>query len=94
MQKFVPLHYSLLLLLVRGRHSGFGKQTEQNRESIPSTALQHYSTTGHDLDLPGRADRYNPDLYDQYDLYDLYALAHVAGWEPYGLHDLGRVSWI
>ena len=29
--------------------------------------------------------RYIPDLYDLYDLYDL---AHVAGWEPYSLHDL------
>ena len=25
---------------------------------------------------------------DQYDLYDLYDLAHVAGWDPYNLHDL------
>ena len=33
----------------------------------------HYSSTVHDLDLPGRTD----------DLYDLYDLAHVAGWEPY-----------
>ena len=30
-------------------------------------------------------DRYIPDLYDLCDLYDL---AHVAGWEPYILHDL------
>ena len=30
----------------------------------------------HDLDLPGWADKYTPDLYDLYDLYDL---AHVAG---------------
>ena len=37
------------------------------------------------------ADRYIPDLYDLYDLYDL---AHVAGWEPYNLHDLGHVSWV
>ena len=35
--------------------------------------------------------RYIPDLYDLYDLYDL---AHVAGWEPYNLHDLGHVSWV
>ena len=34
--------------------------------------------------------RYIPDLYDLYDLYDL---AHVAGWEPHNLNDLGRVSW-
>ena len=27
-------------------------------------------------------------LHDLYDLYDLYDLAHVAGWEPYNLHDL------
>ena len=31
----------------------------------------------HDLDLSG-----------QIDLYDLYDLAHVAGWEPYNVHDL------
>ena len=36
-----------------------------------------------DLDLPGRGDRYIPDLYD---------LAHVAEWEPYNLHDVGHVS--
>ena len=29
-----------------------------------------------------------------YDLYDLYDLAHVVGWEPYNLHDLGHVSWV
>ena len=28
------------------------------------------------------------------DLYDLYDLAHVAGWEPCNLHDLGLVSWV
>ena len=38
-----------------------------------------------DLDLQGRS---IPDLYDLYDLYDL---AHVAGWEPHNLHDLGYV---
>ena len=27
-----------------------------------------------------------------YDLYDLYDLAHVAGWEPDNLPDLGHVS--
>ena len=32
------------------------------------------------------------DLYDLYDLHDLYDLAHVAGWEPYSLHDLGHDS--
>ena len=32
------------------------------------------------------------DLYHLYDLYDLYDLAHVAGWEPYNLHDLGYAS--
>ena len=53
-----------------------------------------YSTTVHDLDLPGRADRYIPDLYNLYDLYDLYDLAHVSGWEPQKLHDLGHVSWV
>ena len=28
-------------------------------------------------------------------LYDLYDLAHVAGWDPYNLHDLltAHVSW-
>ena len=40
----------------------------------------------------GRADNI-PDLYLYY-LYYLYDLAHVAGWEPYSLHDLGYVSWI
>ena len=25
---------------------------------------------------------------------DLQHLAHVAGWEPYNLHDLARVSWV
>ena len=29
-----------------------------------------------------------------YDLYDLYDLAHVAGGEPFNLHDLRRVSWV
>ena len=29
--------------------------------------------------------RYSPDLDDLYDLHDL---AHVAGWEPFNLHDL------
>ena len=38
----------------------------------------------HDLDLPGKADR----------LSILCDLAHVAGWEPYNLHDLARVSWV
>ena len=52
----------------------------------------HYSTTVHDLDLPGRADIFPilhdlHDLYYLYDLYDLYDIAHVAGWEPYNLHD-------
>ena len=42
-----------------------------------------------DLDL--YQGRYASDLYDLYDLYDL---AHVAGWEPYNLHCLGRVSWV
>ena len=32
-----------------------------------------------------------PDLYDLYDLYDL---AHVAGWEPYHLHNLPHDSWV
>ena len=27
-------------------------------------------------------------------MYDLYDLAHVAGWEPSKLHDLGRVSCV
>ena len=30
----------------------------------------------------------------KYDLYDLYDLAHVAGWEPYNLHDPGHVPWV
>ena len=34
----------------------------------------------HDVDVQGR---YMHDVYD---------LAHVAGWEPYNLHDLGHVS--
>ena len=51
----------------------------------------HYSSTVHYLDLPGRADRYIPDLYDLYDLYDL---ADVAGWELYSLRDLGHVDWV
>ena len=25
---------------------------------------------------------------------DLYDLAHVTGWDPYSLHDLGHVSWV
>ena len=33
-------------------------------------------------------------MLDLYDLYDLYDLPHVAGWEPYNLHDLGHVSCI
>ena len=28
------------------------------------------------------------------DLYDLYDPAHVAGWEPYTLHDLAHVSLV
>ena len=41
--------------------------------------------------LPGRADRYNPDLYD---------LAHATGWAPYSLPDLPdlpdlwHLSWV
>ena len=36
-----------------------------------------------------RADKgYIPDLYDLYDL------AHDGGWEPYNLHDLGRIFWV
>ena len=38
----------------------------------------------HDLDISKHLDLF-PILYD---------LAHVAGWEPYNLHDLGRVSWV
>ena len=45
----------------------------------------HYSSTVHDLDLPRKADRLIHDLYD---------LAHVAGWEPFNLHDLAHVSWV
>ena len=60
----------------------------------------HYSTTVHDLDLPGRADIFPilhdlHDLYYLYDLYDLYDIAHVAGWDPYSLlHDLAHISWV
>ena len=32
-----------------------------------------------------------PDLYDLYDLYDP---AHVAGSEPFNLHDLAHTSWV
>ena len=32
-----------------------------------------------------------PELYDMDDLCDL---AHVAGWEPYNLHDLAHVSCV
>ena len=39
-----------------------------------------------DLDLSGKI--------DLYDLYDLYDLAHVAGWEPYNLHDLPHIFWV
>ena len=35
--------------------------------------------------------RYIPDLYDLYDLHDL---AHVAGWEPYSLHDGAHAPWV
>ena len=42
-----------------------------------------------DLDLAGQIDLYLICMI----LYDLYDLAHVAGWEPYGRHDLGHVSW-
>ena len=40
-----------------------------------------------------RQGRYVRDLYDLYDLYDL---AHVAGWEPHNLHDLGAyfLGWV
>ena len=33
-------------------------------------------------------------MHDLHDLYDLYELAHVAGWEPYNLHDLANISWV
>ena len=33
-------------------------------------------------------------MLDLYDLYDLYDLPHVAGWEPYNLHDLGHFSCV
>ena len=62
-----------------------------DRSLILTTALEHYSSAVHDLDLPGRADRWIPDLYDLYDLYDL---AHIAGWEAYNLHHLGQDSWV
>ena len=46
-------------------------------------------------DLYDRYDLYDLyDLYDMYELYDLYDLAHVAGWKPYNLHDLGHISWV
>ena len=38
-------------------------------------------------DLSLRADT-SPDLYD------LHGLDHVAGWKPYDLRDLVRVSWV
>ena len=41
-----------------------------------------------DEDLPGRAGRFLICV-----MYDLYGLAHVAGWEPYNLPNLGDVSW-
>ena len=28
------------------------------------------------------------------DIPDLYSLAHVEGWEPNTLHDLGHTSWV
>ena len=71
--------------------------TQSDRFSIPTTAVQHYTTTVYDGDLPGRADIYITDLYelyDLYDMYDLYELAHVAGWEPYILQYLRHVSWV
>ena len=43
------------------------------------------------LSRSARQGRYIPDVYDLYDLYDL---AHAAGWEPYSLHYLARVSWV
>ena len=63
--------------------------------SMICMTYSHYSSTVHSTvhhpDLPGRADRSIPDLYDLYDLYDL---AHVAGWEPYNLRDIGHASWV
>ena len=67
------LHTSLCTLHDRFTH-------RRNRSWIPATV--------HDLDLPGRAERYVPDLYDLYDLYDL---AHVAGCESHNLLDLGHM---
>ena len=43
----------------------------------------------HDLNLSGN--RNAPDLDDLDDLDDL---AHVAGWEPHVLHDVGHVSLV
>ena len=61
--------------------------THQTDHRFP---LQHYSSSSRS----DRQGRQSPDLYDLHDLYDLLPKAHVAGWEPYNLHDLGRVCWV
>ena len=40
----------------------------------------------HDLDLSVADRSSSPDLYGLYDL------AHVAGWDPYNLHDLSTAA--
>ena len=55
--------------------------------SIIHTLNKQSILTVHDLDLPRQTDLF-PILYDLYDP------AHVAGWDPYDLQDLGHVAWV
>ena len=55
------------------------------RSSTNHLQIIYRSFPLHDLDISRQIDDISPVLYGQYDLYDL---AHVAGWDPYDLHDL------
>ena len=74
--ELVIVRRGVLVGMIPGTFYGAPSRTTQRTD-------HRFSLDG--LDLPGRADRYIPDLYD---------LAHVSPWEPYNLHDLGKVFWI
>ena len=61
------------------------------------TARTDHRFPRHDIGISG-SDLYDLidlyDLLDLYNLFDLYDLVRVSAWEPYILHDLGRVRWV